>query len=263
MDAGVFPPGWRIVPASVTGPDHVELGVENQDAVGYRRLGRGFLLAVADGAGSSRHAATAARLAVDAARDAADLFGSDLAEPAAFARVGRRFADACLGLFDRRVAALVAAGAGDGVADWATTLLTVVAQPPLYYYVGVGDAFLVFGRRGGGAHLVLPPDPDADAGATVFLTSAARDDVVRQGLVVDPAVTGVALCTDGLAEAALTTRREPDGRRRHRAPADFAGYFAVFADPGSDAAELGRRLSGPELAVTSGDDKTMLLAVRR
>jgi hypothetical protein len=256
-----FPPGWRIVSASVTGSAHTDNGIENQDAYACRPLDDGFVLAVADGAGSRRRAATGARLAVDAACVAAERC---LDAAPAGAAGAPRFATTTLALFDAALAALTAADGAGSPADYATTLLALVARPPRYLYLSVGDGFLVVAHEGGGAHLVVPPadEPVGDLGSAVFLTSPDRAGDVRSGLIVDTAVHGVALCTDGLIEAVLAADQWPDGRQRLRAPDDFDRYLTMFGPARAEATELTRRLQSPEVAATSVDDKTMVLAVR-
>jgi serine/threonine protein phosphatase PrpC len=237
--------------------------MENQDAYAYRRLGTGYVLAVADGAGSSRCAATGARLAVAAACDAAEQFlGRPAPDLPGWTAAGNRYVARVLGLFDHRIAALCEVD-GSRPGDYATTLLCVVAYPPRYLSLSLGDGFLLSAHHGGGTHLMAPPDQGPDGGATVFLTSPHRSRSIWVRLIDDPGLCGLALCTDGLTEAVLTADQWPDGTRRLRAPADADGYFRVFRTERPDVAELTRRLQSPEFAATSPDDKTMVLAVRQ
>ncbi|GAA3249526.1 protein phosphatase 2C domain-containing protein [Dactylosporangium siamense] len=262
MTAEPFPPGWRIVPASVAGPDHLATGAENQDALAYRRLGDGFVLAVADGAGSSSRASTGSRLAVESACDvAADLFTVAPAGSEVWMATAARYVASLLRLFDQRIDGL--AGGFAVRADYATTITCVVAHPPDYLFASLGDGFGVIVRDRGGAHLVMrPDDAGPDDGAAVFLTSAARREAVQVCLVHDPAVGGVALCTDGLIEALLAADLAPGGGRRLLAPAEFERYFTAFGADRHDAGILSDQLQSEEFAATSRDDKTMLLAVR-
>ena len=72
-------PAWRIVPASVAGPNHARLALTNQDCWKAQELGANrWLFAVADGAGSRAQAAHGALLAIQAAMSAAErCFGSE------------------------------------------------------------------------------------------------------------------------------------------------------------------------------------------
>ncbi|XVV09883.1 PP2C family serine/threonine-protein phosphatase [Actinoplanes sp. CA-131856] len=243
--------GWRVVPVSVTGPEHLRHGAGNQDAFAWRADGDRLVLAVADGAGSAGRSATGARLAVDAACDAVEVLGTIDADHA------RRYAGRVLGLFDRRLARL-----GGERRDYATTLIAVVARPPAYVFLAVGDSFLIVEHRDGGAHLLVPPDNGDSRGSTVFLTSDGRMPSVRCGLIDDPEITGLALCSDGVLDAVLGAGHDALGRPALRAPADFTAYLHMFADPAARPADLAERLRSPDFTATSADDKTMVLAVR-
>ncbi|GAA0460257.1 hypothetical protein Ade02nite_14490 [Paractinoplanes deccanensis] len=253
--------GWRVVPVSVTGPEHLRQGTENQDAFAHLRLGDLTVLAVADGAGSAARSATGARLAVEAACDAASLL--DGPDPGRSGRSAgaRRYAGRVLGLFDRRLDRLIDETGGER-GDYATTLLAVVARPPAYVFLAVGDSFLVVEHRGAGPHLLVPPDNGASRGSTVFLTSAGRDAAVRCGLIEDPEITGLALCSDGVLDAVLAAGRDAGGGPSLLAPADFTAYLHMFADRAARPAALSDRLQSPDFTASSGDDKTMVLAVR-
>ncbi|MEU4690132.1 protein phosphatase 2C domain-containing protein [Actinoplanes sp. NPDC023714] len=267
--------GWRVVSASVAGPNHASVGVENQDSMRTGVVGDALhLLAVADGAGSQPRAAHGSRLSMEAARDAANrVFAAAPRTLGEWRRATELFAGECLAQFDEHVeraltplrARPTATGANTAArAEFATTLLAVVADPPYFAYVCVGDGFLVAERAPGGSHLVLsPPSGRQTASETVFMTSPGRDADLRCGVLVDPAVVGLALCTDGLIDGMLDVAAGPDGVRLLTAPADFDAYFAAFRAPGVDGTELSRKLQSREFAASSGDDKTMVLAVRR
>jgi hypothetical protein len=268
-----FTSAWRVVSASVTGPNHASTGLENQDAMKSGPVGDGlYLMAVADGAGSQPRAAHGALLSVNAACEAAEqAFARRPGSVHEWRDAAWQYGGACLAWFDELVAGAVAAlpPRGDGRtpverADFATTLLAVVADPPYFCYVCVGDGFLVLDRSPGGPHLVVPPPTGrGHANETVFLTSPHRDRDLRTGVIVDTGIRGLALCTDGLIDGMLAVARSPNGGVLPVAPPEFAEYFAVFGDPTVDASELGRKLQSKAFAASSGDDKTMIMAVRR
>jgi serine/threonine protein phosphatase PrpC len=253
--------GWRVVPVSVTGPEHVRRGVGNQDAFAHRSSGDRLVLAVADGAGSAIRSATGARLAVDAACDAADVIATSDPDRAGRAVQTRRYAQRVLGLFDRRLARLIDESGGER-RDYATTLLAVVALPPAVAFLAVGDSFLIVEHRNAGAHLVVAPDNGPSLGSTVFLTSADRASAVRCGVIEDAEITGLALCSDGMLDAVLATGQDADGRLALLAPADFTNYLRMFADGSARPADLAERLRSADFAASSADDKTMVLVTR-
>jgi len=149
------------------------------------------------------------------------------------------------------------------VDDFATTLLAVLVHPPWYSYITVGDCYVVVGRRPGGPHLVVPPATRGPRGLTTFLTSSDVGWRMSFGVIDEPQLSGLALCSDGLIEATLDTARLADGTLGYVCPAEFARFFEVFADAKRPAAELAATLTSPDYAAASGDDMTMVLAVRR
>jgi len=95
----------------------------------------------------------------------------------------------------------------------------------------------------------------------VFLTSANARETARIEVIQDPALDGFALCTDGMAAGALGSHGNGQG---FQVPLDHWDVFFRYADdPSSDVDDLGRRLASRDFAEASGDDKTMLLAVKR
>lgn len=274
---GVYPMPWRIVSASVSGPSHDARGITNQDAFDTAVLpahGRAF--AVADGAGSRSHSAHGARLAVESAMEAAaDVFDGHAAQPLSWwaESATSDFARACLTGYHRRLDATInasqdmsrdSAGHLSLADEYATTLLAVVSCPPYLCYASIGDCFLVVDRAPGGPRLVVPPPLGGTAmNETTFLTSPLAETDVRYGVIVDDAICGIALCSDGLYEGLLDAKPDGNGVPRPLASAAFRAYFTFFADPDVDASELERKLAGAEFAATSGDDKTIVLAVRQ
>jgi hypothetical protein len=266
-------PQWRVVAASVKGPSHASTSRPNQDRELARRIGRDgtWVYAVADGAGSRSRADRGALLAVEAAAAAAErVFGARTpGEPEDWQGAVRIFAAESLALFDRAVAAEITAlrqvsaeSPQELWSSFATTLLAVVAAPPYFGYFTVGDCFLVVDREPGGPHLVVAAPDREHAGETVFLTSAQRESHVGRGVIVDSRIRGIALCSDGLCEGMLDVVQHADGRLQQRAPGEFSAYFDHFASPAVDDAELTRKLLSKEFAATSGDDKTIVMAVR-
>jgi hypothetical protein len=148
-------------------------------------------------------------------------------------------------------------------ADFATTLCTVVATRDAVGYVSVGDGFVVARREPGGPQLIVPPPLDRDhAGLTTFLTSRTRAAAVRQRVIVDDRIRGLAVSTDGLLDALLGLEVDRDQGRYFVAPPALDRYFDLVGAGGLDPAALSRTLASPDFAATSDDDKTLVLAVR-
>lgn len=265
---------WRITVASVIGPGHVRSGRPNQDRWLVRPIGtHACLYAVADGAGSRSRSGEGAEFAVLAAGKAADsAFGAHPHPDGidAWRRAMRTFRMLCVQRFDRSVdeaAARTHATGGPSVREsrreFATTLLAVVAAPPYFGYLSVGDCFLVVDRHLGEPRLVVSAPEREHAGATTFLTSDHRDEHLSTGVLLDDRISALALCSDGVAEGLLSARKEGDGKLHYLAPPAFRAYFDTFADDRVDSGELAAKLASAEFAATSGDDKTVVLAVRR
>jgi hypothetical protein len=149
------------------------------------------------------------------------------------------------------------------VGDFATTVTVVVLAHPWLGVISIGDGFVVVRTEDGGEpqfHLVSVALPASEyANETVFLTSQAATSAVQVACLWDPAVTGVMISTDGLAQAALSYARGLP-RRPNRS---FAERLLLFVDdPDSDIAELPRLLLQDQLTRLSADDKTLLVAVR-
>lgn len=262
-------PSWRVVGASATGPGHLRAGIHNQDHWDACELPSGpQVIAVADGAGSRSRAKQGAVTAVTAALDAATVaFGPRIpTKPGELDRVRARFVGHCLEGFDRGLDALLAVrhtGPGlpaAGRRDYATTLLAVVAYGPWLAYMSVGDCFLVVIRDDGVPYLLVGETMDReDQGSTVFLTSSEREAHIRSEVLYDPGLAGFALATDGLIEALLTTERTAGDSHGFAASASCAEIFPYAADPMG----LTRLLDRHEVAATSPDDKTLILAVRQ
>jgi serine/threonine protein phosphatase PrpC len=269
--------GWRITVASVIGPGHERAGLPNQDRWLVHPVGtRACLYAVADGAGSRDRSDEGAQFAVLAAAEAAESVFGAAGFPAGIAgwrTAMRTFRRSCLQGFDRSVkeAALKSRAADPAGAppveqlrrEFATTLLAVVAAPPYFGYLSVGDCFLVVDRRPGEPALVVSAPEREHAGVTTFLTSGNRDEHVHTGVLLDDRISALALCSDGVAEGLLSARQDGDGVLRYLAPPEFRAYFDLFGDQRVDGSELGAKLASPEFAVTSSDDKTIVMAVRR
>jgi hypothetical protein len=271
-------PRWRLISATAEGPSHTSLNQPNQDRQLIQQIGHNgtWVFAVADGAGSRARSGDGATIAVEAAAAAAEqVFGHGVPTTAGdWLPAVRKFAEICLKTFDARVDAFVRAQARGTQArrtgespdgsrpSYATTLLAVVSAPPFFGYLNVGDCFLVVDRDPGGPHLVLTAPEREHAGETVFMTSRRRDEHLTHGVVMDARIRGLALCTDGLCEGMLTVRQAANGRLHSLAPPEFSVYFDHFGAPGADAGELTRKIESREFAETSGDDKTIVLAVR-
>ena len=261
---------YRIRGASVPGYDHVSAGREGQDAWRASRNGSA-VLAVADGAGSAIRSAE----------------GATIAAGVAVAEAERNLRDRVPETHDEWVALLqrmpletakrlqeAAKVIGAHPRELATTLTLCVLVEDWCACVRVGDGFIAarLGQRHDsfvGYHLLLAPPPSAsgqqDSG-TKFLTSPDLPELIGSAangfeghaalaVLRDPQLTAVLVASDGLTEAAI----EHTGGT-HVA---FPGFLAPVFDAVEDNTVQGLvNLLVEDLAATSGDDKTAVVAVR-
>jgi hypothetical protein len=254
--------GWRVRGISMPGYQHLRDGIECQDA--YRHVflpaAGAYVLAVADGAGSRVRAAEGAALAVGLA---VHVLGDALdarASPAASHEWHRLLEDS----YGRILSTFydVTSRIGPDVTDFAATLTATVLSPPWLGVVSLGDCFLI-ARAGDGdnpLHLLdLAPPAGEYANETVFLTSARAPQQVTVACLYDPELSALILATDGLAPIGI----EQDGAGVPRPNRSFVEpVLGAIAAPHRDPTELARLLLDDRLSARSGDDKTLLCAVR-
>src|ERR1022692_47102 len=185
---------WEVMGASVTGTSHLAARRQCEDASGWRTEPGLTALAVADGAGprplSGRGAVQAVERALQlAGARAAGSAGTDPAEAAAWLR--DIFSDV------REQIAAMAASAGNGPADYATTLAVAILTADTVCIGQVGDTIAVVGQAG--TYRTPAPAPHSEyVNETAFITG---EDALRQLriTVLAPAeVDSVILSTDGL-----------------------------------------------------------------
>jgi serine/threonine protein phosphatase PrpC len=235
--------GWRLLGGSVTGSLHRRQGRGCDDAFGWHVDEAVVVAATADGAGS---------------RPGTSAFGAFTAVQAVLA-AGAARPEVCdiEQLFEAALSAVEDAAHGLGVVpDLLATTLSVLVIAGARVSVGqVGDGIAVHGA-GDAVEAVAVGDRPEHVNETVFLTtSGALSQHLRTFSVESDAVDALALTTDGLRYQVL------DDIPAHR---PFAPFFQA-------AWEYARRADATAEAVTafldevedqSGDDKTLVLAVR-
>jgi hypothetical protein len=262
---------YRVRGVSVPGYEHISAALPGQDAWRALTAPRGSILVVADGAGSAPRSAEGAAIAAGAAIAEADrhLRTGTPDQHDGWAALLRDIVTSTALLLRETASTL-----GGEVSEFATTLTICLLVDDWCACLRVGDGF-VAGRLGWphdpfmGYHLILPlPDtPSGDQSlATKFLTSPDLPDLLRDAtngfdahaaiaIVRDPQLTGVLIGSDGIKEATV--------ERRSGIQLAFAGFLGpVFAAVDENVAEGLVRLLIDDLAATSGDDKTAVVAIR-
>ncbi|MQY10366.1 hypothetical protein SRB5_04740 [Streptomyces sp. RB5] len=253
---------WRVHGLSVPGYRHRRDGVPCQDAWAHRQSGSAQVLAVADGAGSRPRSDEGARLAVELATEHFSRWTWANAGAPAAARTVRME----LQITFRELRAAFLKQVGDTPGDFATTLTVVVLTPEWLGHLSVGDGFVVL-RAGTSEEgepqfhaLPRPAAPGEYGNETVFVTSPGAEEWVHTDCVQDRGISGVLLSTDGLAQAALSTR--PPGPNTSFVSAVLRSLDEPGPDPVRDTEALTDLLTSDRLTALNADDKTLLRAVR-
>ena len=267
-DIGGIVENWRVYGVSVPGEQHLRAGLECQDAYRWRYCpeASALALAVADGAGSRPRASEGSTMAVGIATTS---IATRLkrGRPTS-ARAWRGLMTLTLRETVRTLRRATQVLRSENSSDaFASTLTVVVLAPPITAVLSVGDGFVVVRTSSPSlraldqrVHLVLPPPPVLGeyANETTFLSSSDALKHARVDVIWDPGLTGVVLSTDGCASAALTIE-QGGATRAHNG--FFQGLLAYVQAEDPDLGRVLRFLTGPEIARTSGDDKTLLVAL--
>jgi hypothetical protein len=235
-----------------------------------------LILVVADGAGSAARGAEGAALAArSAARLAAASFvGAPPAEEAGAQRdfvreVLRRTLAAVqeeIDLLTRAAGQPATAAAADlpvpasCPADFHSTLLLAIVTETCVMAGNIGDGWLVTRGRQGELRAAAPPKRGEYVNETFFLTSAGAIDEAVIAVVPAAELDAIALMSDGSAWFAVDL--EPGAPSRPL----FEKLFAFARRPELSAEEKDRALAAflasPAICRKTGDDKTLILAVR-
>lgn len=251
-------PPWQVVAAAVRGTSHEKAGQPCQDAVAWREMPGGVLLAaVADGAGSAKLSEVGSELVV---RRALAFLEESLQDAAAWREEGgaRSRLQAAL------AAALTALTAEAGKrqvqpGDLATTLLVCAATPERVAAAQIGDGAVVLAEPDGGFRTLTKPPPGEYLNETVFLTS--EDALARAQLEVwSGPVRQVALFSDGLQMLALTM---PEATPHAPFFKPLFAWLERATDAAAARADLEALLRSPRVTSRTEDDLTLLLARRR
>jgi len=249
---------WATVAASVRGASHIARDTENQDAFQELMLEDGTLLvAVADGAGSARLSHVGSRVAAEAA--VASLAASLATAPECdwALAIDDAFASARRAVIEHAVES--SGHADDCGEDFATTLLVAVAGDAAFVAAQRGDGTIIVRDRSSGLIYTATPPQNGDyANQTFFLTDRVGDRLIHVERL--PPAESFAVMTDGLTGLAMNERDNAP----HIPFFEPLERFASEADDRAVAAErLEKFLESERVCARTGDDKTLVIAVRR
>lgn len=244
---------WYVVGVSVQGAAHERAQVPCQDAHDYRVLPGGeLILAVADGAGSARHADIAATLA---AQQAVALIERALgkARPSDQGGWQQLIQQVFQDIFYRLEA--LAQHHATSLSAFATTLSCVIVADPWLAIGQIGDGLVVVEHSVGELTLPIAPQRGEYANETSFLLSLAAT-LQCETFVTHAPVRALAVSTDGLLRLAVNcTTYEP-----------FAPFFQpLFAVVAEESAQLEEELiawlESEPVCERTNDDKTLIVAI--
>lgn len=250
---------WKWVHASAVGSAHQAEGSGCQDfSLGPQRNDADDLpvlaFAVADGAGSARHAGLASAIVCD-------VFVTTVSSMASVAgwRPQHASRDWAVSMLEKLVNALKeqAGPLSAEVGDFATTFLGAAISESGSCFLQVGDGAIVT-LEDGACEPVFWPQEGEYVNTTTFVTSGDAGDALLFGCRPG-SLDGIALLTDGLQRLALDYRKK----------AVHTPFFAPMFDrlrqepPGNSRSlgtELLRFLESPAIRNRTDDDTTLLLA---
>ena len=251
---------WRAAAASAVGTAHLAegRGCDDWTACAVALGGRALCAALCDGAGSAPRSAAGARVAAEAfvalARGFLEAGGS-------LAALDRDLAEHWIDRVREAVETRAEEDGEDDVADYACTLLGVVAFEGRLATFQIGDGAIAVGC-GGVWRYVYWPQHGEYANETYFVTDAAASDSLQFD-VTELDFDEIGAFTDGLERLLL----------HHAIKAVHGPFFEsmmpsvrAVEPPGVDAAlsaALGAYLSSEAVNRRTDDDKSLLLASRR
>lgn len=250
---------WDIVAGSATGAAHEKEGLPCQDAFDHSRAGQWVVATVCDGAGSARHSHIGASLAAETIVQELTLIldmapqmrerSENFWRKAVIASIG-----STRSLLKRKVR-----GYAEGLNDYHATLVGTVAGPDYGFFFHIGDgAGFALERGSWESGVISKPENGEYADQTFFYTMDSWRDHLR--LTFFEGVPDViALMSDGaMAFAANKAQQGLDP--------DFITPVMRYLDTvdektGSTA--LSNTLASPQTHIITGDDKTLLMAIKR
>lgn len=249
---------WMIVAGSCEGVQHQQHALGNQDAYALAsRVSGGLILAVADGAGSAKHAAQGARITVEQSIH----YLSQMALGTLTPETWQQCAQDTL----THVQAYLRQYANEQQESsnaYAATLLVAFITPEHTAVLQIGDGAIVVKTPETpdtpALTLLTQPFHGEHASETIFVTSQNCLKHLSTSVIPAQHTHALALLTDGLESVALSYGVPFEGF--------FEPLFAFAANPakslGTKCAELRAFLASGRVNARSYDDKTLVLLTR-
>jgi hypothetical protein len=247
---------WRAIVHSAIGTRHCQLQQPCQDYGDYRIEGNILLGAVADGAGSAKHAEVGAKVAVETALSTMVEQVIQGVADKTYEEISPTAADFLLEMFKQVIHALeITAQTEDyKLKDLGCTLLAFMATPDWVAAAQIGDGFIVAGDNDNTYQLLFPPDKGEFINETMFVTTQKALDYLQICVHPEPA-SFICAATDGLERVAI---RFQDWQPH---PPFFQAFVACLSQlelADERQAYLETFLTSERLNAKTDDDKTLL-----
>jgi Protein phosphatase 2C len=245
---------WRLLSATATGSRHSALGLGSDDAIGSLQFDDGsWIVVIADGAGSARHASEGSDIAVKHGTQFLSNHFARTLEPN-----GDSFSSALRDCaFQTRNAILEkATESGTPIEEFATTFIAICATPHVLAVLQIGDGGVVIRQGAEPLSLVFTPSHGEYINETFFLTSPGFLEHTSIITVPAPDVDRIAAFTDGVAFLGINMKQN----RPHISFFDPLFEFAKSDD--ADSAQLKSFLESEQVCKRTDDDKTLFIAIR-
>lgn len=245
--------GWRVFGASVTGKSHLDKAIPCQDAHAHVQVGGSLVAVVCDGAGSARHSELGAQFV---ASTLAQALAQQLRQGASIEALHDGALAGAMAQVRGELEAL-ADNHGAVLDDYATTVVGVVMGPSVGVFFHLGDGVGVAQLDDGGEVISQPANGEY-ANETYFISGERWRDQLRL-LPIPRGVRGLVLMSDGCMPFAMS-------KNNASLYAPFMGavqnYLSCMDDITLGEEALAHTLADPRTHQITGDDKTLLLALR-
>ena len=254
---------WKAIARSTTGTSHQKQQLPCQDYGDYQILNEVIIGAVADGAGSAKHAAVGAKLAVETVLEYLTGVKQWLQKRQKFEKLIPKSPTEAEArkLFVKTASKVVTAlqaqaiEGGYSVDDLACTLLVVVATPNWVIAMQIGDGFITLRCQKENLQLLFSPDKGEYLNETTFVTSTtaltAMQVCVRSGKP-----DFICAATDGLERVAI---RMSDWTPFEPFFQPLEEYLREINYPEQQDEYLMTFLNSDRLNARTDDDKTLFL----
>lgn len=254
---------WKALARYATGTSHQKQQLPCQDYGDYKILNELIIGAVADGAGSAKHADIGSKLAVTTVLDylagcdrllsLGQSLWTDCQQTSIEEEARQIFIEAIDRVSDAFQTHAIATGCN--VDEFACTLLAFVATRDGLFAMQIGDGFIIVRSAEEEFQMLFPPDKGEFLNETTFLTSINAIAAMRVCVKLDKP-DFICVSTDGLEKVAI---RMSDWTPFIPFFEPLEEYIKTVSTPEQEDEYLIDFLNSDRLNARTDDDKTLLL----